>query len=744
MSYHVARPLMLLLALWSVATWASPTTCAGPARSRTTRKAPAPLLLAQGTPVVLRATAEINSRQFKSGDPVRLQAVQGVSVQGVRLIAAGASAQGSVVFARGGRIGQTGSLVVSVDSVQAVDGTWIPLRATPRPAGGADGVLPARLIALGTAEFPNAKDAMLATSTTIQAWVDRDRAFQVTSGRPTSVSPSPRGPGRNALHVTAGLRLTVAPAREISGDNVMVGDHPPLTVTDLVESDGAVIVSAGAPARGTVVAAGPAPANGPPEELVLTVDAVQAANGSWLPVRWAGATRDSRSPNPVVAMAGVLAHGKQIPADTRVSVELRDGGLVLPPSAPAVAGTAPRANRLPFVPVWIGKQDSLTDQARDEALYQLAKQEPDPQQIFLLLHGWLNDRASSTASYVPVAENLRKLCQARAQRAAVVGLQWDSYSGRTNTFVPQILASTIGAAKNPYVEKARFARRVGRHAVRQLIIAMKERFPKARVHVLAHSMGCEAMGHVLATRLHEKEDPAPAFQADRRLDLGVVCLAGSDLDSSFIYNSNINEQSLPYLPGLTWITVPRLFQGHQDNVLALHTIARGQAAMGNTLPKMKEEQLDLLIGGRRLYYDNAQIPPEHDWPLYYTKERLTRLVDATLHTQDPARYPSADLETLEKVAAMEDNPELLSRQLDVDSMAVRLLVLYRLERLLCGGEPRHLADGSIAKLAGQMSKNPEAAQKACAKHPCSVVQKGWFPTRKMWDQARAEVDRKKH
>jgi pimeloyl-ACP methyl ester carboxylesterase len=418
------------------------------------------------------------------------------------------------------------------------------------------------------------------------------------------------------------------------------------------------------------------------------------------------------------------------------------------PAASPAASTAPAPtptpdDSLPFVPVWIAKDVDLADGLRDSALAGVARQDPDPQNIVVLIHGWMNDRADSTACYIPTTEELRKLFAAKNQRVVVVGLQWDSYVGKAMTFVPQFAASLLGLAKNPYMSKVHEARKVGRHAARQLLCALEDKYPKAKVYVLGHSMGCEIAGHMVGTRMDEKEDKVPAFQEQRNLGLTLLCLAGSDLDSGIFSKAPKGaDKLLPYLPILTWITVPKLFQGQQDNILALHAIERGQAAMGDAMPRMREGQWDVLIGGQRIYYDNVAIPPQHDWRLYYTPDRLARLVDAIFYMQDPAQYTSADLRAMAQAKAIPpDNIMALRQALSDPLLGVRIYILWRMETMLCGG-PKHLADGTISKFCKQAAKDPDTAQEHAISNPCKVISQGFFPTPEIWTLLRSAARKK--
>ena len=84
-----------------------------------------------GTNVRVRVNQTLNSKTAQSGSVVMFSVVDDVKVDGVVVIAAGAQAEGTVTNAKkAGFIGMPGAIGITVNSVQAVDGTKVSLMAT--------------------------------------------------------------------------------------------------------------------------------------------------------------------------------------------------------------------------------------------------------------------------------------------------------------------------------------------------------------------------------------------------------------------------------------------------------------------------------------------------------------------------------------------------------------------------------------------------------------------------------------
>jgi hypothetical protein len=81
-----------------------------------------------GTPVILEFVSGIDPTMVTPGQTVSLRAVSDVVVSGVTVIAAGAAATGEVTVAeKRAAIGKPAKIAIIVRSVDAVDGTKIPV-----------------------------------------------------------------------------------------------------------------------------------------------------------------------------------------------------------------------------------------------------------------------------------------------------------------------------------------------------------------------------------------------------------------------------------------------------------------------------------------------------------------------------------------------------------------------------------------------------------------------------------------
>ena len=89
-----------------------------------------PLQIPDGTLVEIEAPYRVNSKEFKPNDEISFRVINPIKINGVTVIEQGASATGRIERAkRGGHFGKAGLLVWSMQSVTAVDGSQIPLRA---------------------------------------------------------------------------------------------------------------------------------------------------------------------------------------------------------------------------------------------------------------------------------------------------------------------------------------------------------------------------------------------------------------------------------------------------------------------------------------------------------------------------------------------------------------------------------------------------------------------------------------
>ena len=117
----------------------------------------APTLL-DGTPVKLRLSATISSANATAGEQVAFEVTEPVQVDGVTVIAKGATALATVTEAEHKKtMGRGGKLNINIDSVRLVDQEKAQLRATAGgKAGGHTAAMTTAMVASGILFFPAA------------------------------------------------------------------------------------------------------------------------------------------------------------------------------------------------------------------------------------------------------------------------------------------------------------------------------------------------------------------------------------------------------------------------------------------------------------------------------------------------------------------------------------------------------------------------------------------------------------
>lgn len=101
-----------------------------------------PVQVPEGTVVGIHPVAELVTGQVHEGDAVDFVVSQDVLVGGKRVLAAGATAKGTVLVAReSGEANKGGLLVLGVDRVATVDGKAIPLRLSSASKGDSNRIL---------------------------------------------------------------------------------------------------------------------------------------------------------------------------------------------------------------------------------------------------------------------------------------------------------------------------------------------------------------------------------------------------------------------------------------------------------------------------------------------------------------------------------------------------------------------------------------------------------------------------
>ncbi|HEX9918956.1 MAG TPA: hypothetical protein VGA87_07305 [Pyrinomonadaceae bacterium] len=111
--------------------------------------------LPQGTPLDVEMAYTISSQEVRAGELISFRVINPVMVDGVEVVAVGATATARVVKAsRGGHFGRAGRLAWTMQDVTAVDGTRIPLASAGRIVGDSKGAKVATQMILTGALLP--------------------------------------------------------------------------------------------------------------------------------------------------------------------------------------------------------------------------------------------------------------------------------------------------------------------------------------------------------------------------------------------------------------------------------------------------------------------------------------------------------------------------------------------------------------------------------------------------------------
>lgn len=111
--------------------------------------------LPRGTPLDVEMAYTISSQEVRAGELISFRVVNPVLMEGVVVVAVGATATARVVQAsRGGHWGRAGRIAWMMQDVTAVDGTRIPLASTGRIVGDSKGAKVATKMILTGALMP--------------------------------------------------------------------------------------------------------------------------------------------------------------------------------------------------------------------------------------------------------------------------------------------------------------------------------------------------------------------------------------------------------------------------------------------------------------------------------------------------------------------------------------------------------------------------------------------------------------
>jgi hypothetical protein len=414
--------------------------------------------------------------------------------------------------------------------------------------------------------------------------------------------------------------------------------------------------------------------------------------------------------------------------------------------APA-AGQAPPSG---VTLVRVEEGTELTKAQREAALGDLAKQERDPQHVVVLIHGWDTPVFQSAKEYAAVAPVIRKEFARNGERVAVVGLQWDSDAGPKREWVPQVffhhafrLIGFKKAVKDPYLSRVPVARALGRQALRQLLLGIEDRYPSAHLHLFAHSMGSEMAVHAVDPGFSpfQTKDEPQTYEPGRLLKLDILALLGADVDYDAEAKAPAGSKERGALPSVLWITLPKLGEV-KDKALSYRKKARGKAALGNSVPQLRGEQIDAMVTKRCLIFDTIEIPPDHVFVKYFSQGRVARLADAAATLRDPSKQASVLLKHMEEVLQAPNDVKALAPHLMGEETTPKVYALWRLERLLCGGV-QHLESGYATEVLDHTIKDPFWLDEERKQTACKVVGQGLWPPADVVARVRALAAQKR-
>lgn len=272
-----------------------------------------------GTRLSVCAVQDVVTNKIKSGQMVELKVTRGVTIKGVKVIAASAPARGVILYSRGSGVGFRGEMMMGIQDVQAVDGTWIPLRAQAARGNGLAKVIPESNFDTTAPVFPSGKNIRLSHNQVFDVFTDGKRDFMVTGSRVTEVPPARvQRKGIRVVKIADGATVRVHPAMELKSSQVNTGDSIDFVVIAPVMVGQTTVIAENAPAKGTVLLARKAGMGNKGGLLVLSIDKVQAVDGSWVRLSEASAGRGSSNKaysaaiSVLVPVVGLAVNGREM------------------------------------------------------------------------------------------------------------------------------------------------------------------------------------------------------------------------------------------------------------------------------------------------------------------------------------------------------------------------------------------------------------------------------------------------
>lgn len=194
--------------------------------------------LAEDTPVRLKLTRTMSSKDAKADEKVDFEVLEDIKVGDVVVVQHGAIAIATVTEAHAKRtMGRAGKLNINIDYVQLVDGEKVPLRAVKGGSGGTHtAAMTGAMVATGILFFPAApfflfmhgKDITIPKGTEVSAYVAADSPLDPAKFNKQSVgveSATPK-PDAASTATSAVLIKSIPDGAEITIDGKLVGTTP--------------------------------------------------------------------------------------------------------------------------------------------------------------------------------------------------------------------------------------------------------------------------------------------------------------------------------------------------------------------------------------------------------------------------------------------------------------------------------------------------------------------------------------
>jgi hypothetical protein len=194
--------------------------------------------LAEDTPVRLKLTRTMSSKDAKVDEKVDFEVLEDIRVGDVIVVQQGAIAIATVTEAHPKRtMGRAGKLNINIDYVQLVDGERVTLRAVKGGSGGTHtAAMTGAMVATGILFFPAApfflfmhgKDITIPKGTEVSAYIAADTPLDPTkfNKQPAPAESEAPKPEASATAMSAAVIKSTPDGAEITIDGKLVGTTP--------------------------------------------------------------------------------------------------------------------------------------------------------------------------------------------------------------------------------------------------------------------------------------------------------------------------------------------------------------------------------------------------------------------------------------------------------------------------------------------------------------------------------------